>query len=194
MHILHTVSYTFPRVLTRRTCWSIKGIFSWWSFPLLSWPYCVMQGLYCWEKLDAGHSQGLEVHERPSANRTRGQMRQFNLLTSATLSGPPSSSISSSKVFGGRHLDRTSSLSSNSLFIALHISAAEFASGPGLFAAVKLEKAGALAEWCKVFSPPADEGKCVITNYKIIQIVRALWLAIKPFYTSVCKGGLHSLM
>ena len=105
-----------------------------------------MQGLYCWEKLDAGHSQGLEVHERPSANRTRGQMRQLNLLTSATLSGPPSSSISSSKVFGGRHLDRTSSLSSNSLFIALHISAAEFASGPGLFAAVKLEKAGALAE------------------------------------------------
>ena len=25
--------------------------------------------------------------------------------------------------------------------------------------------------------------------YKIIQIVRALWLAIKPFYMSVCKHG-----
>ena len=27
--------------------------------------------------------------------------------------------------------------------------------------------------------------------YKIIQIVRALWLAIKPFYMSVCKHGNH---
>ena len=28
--------------------------------------------------------------------------------------------------------------------------------------------------------------------YKIIQIVRALWLAIKPFYMSVCKHGFRS--
>ena len=28
--------------------------------------------------------------------------------------------------------------------------------------------------------------------YKIIQLVRALWLAIKPFYTSVCKHGFRS--
>ena len=28
--------------------------------------------------------------------------------------------------------------------------------------------------------------------YKIIQIVRALWLAIKPFYMSVCKHGFHT--
>ena len=28
--------------------------------------------------------------------------------------------------------------------------------------------------------------------YKIIQIVRALRLAIKPFYMSVCKHGFHS--
>ena len=31
-----------------------------------------------------------------------------------------------------------------------------------------------------------------ITLYKIIQIVRALWLAIKPFYTSVCKHSFRS--
>ena len=29
-------------------------------------------------------------------------------------------------------------------------------------------------------------------HYKIIQIVRALWLAIKPFYMSVCKHGFRS--
>ena len=28
--------------------------------------------------------------------------------------------------------------------------------------------------------------------YKMIQIVRALWLAIKPFYMSVCKHGFRS--
>ena len=57
MDILHTVFYTFPKVLTRRVCLSIKRMFSLWSFPLFSWPYCVMQGLYCWEKFDASHSQ-----------------------------------------------------------------------------------------------------------------------------------------
>ena len=29
MHILHTVSNIFPKVLTRRTCLSTKNIFSW---------------------------------------------------------------------------------------------------------------------------------------------------------------------
>ena len=33
---------------------------------------------------------------------------------------------------------------------------------------------------------------CTIGIYKIIQIVRALWLAIKPFYMSVCKHGFRS--
>jgi len=69
------------------------------------------------------------------------------MLTSATLSGPPRSSISSSKVFGGRTRARISSLSSNSFFIVLHTSAAELA---GIAAVVdddiKLERAGALAE------------------------------------------------
>ena len=31
-----------------------------------------------------------------------------------------------------------------------------------------------------------------IIHYKIFQIVRALWLAIKPFYMSVCKHGFRS--
>ena len=31
-----------------------------------------------------------------------------------------------------------------------------------------------------------------IKFYKIIQIVLALWLAIKPFYMSVCKDGFRS--
>ena len=35
MHILHTVQYTFPKVMTRRICATIN---SWWSFPLFSWP------------------------------------------------------------------------------------------------------------------------------------------------------------
>ena len=34
-------------------------------------------------------------------------------------------------------------------------------------------------EWIKIY-------------YKIIQMVRALWLAIKPFYMSVCKHGFRS--
>ena len=38
MNTLHTVLYTFPRVLTRRICLPIKSFFSWWSFPLFSWP------------------------------------------------------------------------------------------------------------------------------------------------------------
>ena len=37
IHNLHTVLYTFPKVLTRRICLTIKSFFSWWSFPLFSW-------------------------------------------------------------------------------------------------------------------------------------------------------------
>ena len=70
------------------------------------------------------------------------------MLTSATLSGPPRSSISSSKVFGGKTRDRISSLSSNSFFIVLHTSAAELVDIDGLVVDdIKLERAGALAEW-----------------------------------------------
>ena len=31
MHILHTVLYTFPKVLTRRICLTIHSFFRWWS-------------------------------------------------------------------------------------------------------------------------------------------------------------------
>ena len=37
VHILHTVTYTFPKVLMRKICSTIKSSFSWWSFPLFSW-------------------------------------------------------------------------------------------------------------------------------------------------------------
>ena len=30
MHILHTVLFTFPKLLTRRIYWSIKSFFGWW--------------------------------------------------------------------------------------------------------------------------------------------------------------------
>ena len=35
---LHTVLYTFPKELTRRLSLTIKSFFSWWSFPVFSWP------------------------------------------------------------------------------------------------------------------------------------------------------------
>ena len=41
MHILYTALYTFPKVLTRRICLTIKNCSSWWSFPLfynVNWP------------------------------------------------------------------------------------------------------------------------------------------------------------
>ena len=44
MHILHTVLYTVPKVLTGRICLRIKIFFNRWSFPLFSWPYCLIQG------------------------------------------------------------------------------------------------------------------------------------------------------
>ena len=38
LNILHTVLYTFPKVLTRRICLPIKSFLPWWPFPLFSWP------------------------------------------------------------------------------------------------------------------------------------------------------------
>ena len=55
MLFLHTVLYTFSKVLIRRICSSIK---SWWSFPLFLWPKCLIQGWYGKEKWDANHSNG----------------------------------------------------------------------------------------------------------------------------------------
>ena len=56
MHILLTVLCTFLKVLTRRICLTVKSFFTWWSFPLFSWPYCLIQGWYCEENLDSSHS------------------------------------------------------------------------------------------------------------------------------------------
>ena len=60
MHILLTVLYMIPKVLTRRIWLLIKSFFHWWSFPLFSWPWCMIQEWFCNEKLDAGHSKGLK--------------------------------------------------------------------------------------------------------------------------------------
>ena len=56
LHILHTALCTFPKVLTRRISSIIKSSFSWWSFPLFSWLWCLIQGWYCKENSDGGHS------------------------------------------------------------------------------------------------------------------------------------------
>ena len=37
LQVLHTFLHTFPNVLTRRICLTIKSLFDWWSFPLFSW-------------------------------------------------------------------------------------------------------------------------------------------------------------
>ena len=38
MHSLHTVLYTFPKVLTKKICLTIKNFFSLRSVPLFAWP------------------------------------------------------------------------------------------------------------------------------------------------------------
>ena len=38
VNLLLTVLRTFPMVLTGRFCVTVNSFFSWWSFPLFSWP------------------------------------------------------------------------------------------------------------------------------------------------------------
>ena len=56
MHIIHTVLYTFPRVLTRGTCLTIKTSSSWWLFPLFT--KRLIPGRYSKRRSDVSHSQG----------------------------------------------------------------------------------------------------------------------------------------
>ena len=49
MHVLLSVLYIFPMVLTRNL-FNSQNLFCWWSFPLFSWPKCLIQGWYCKEK------------------------------------------------------------------------------------------------------------------------------------------------
>ena len=60
MCTLHTVLYTFCKELARGICLRIKRLFSSWSFPVFSWPSCLIPWCYCKEKLDASHSNGLK--------------------------------------------------------------------------------------------------------------------------------------
>ena len=48
MLILHTVLYIFLKVLKGRICLPIKNFFRWWSFPLFSWPQCLIQTDIVW--------------------------------------------------------------------------------------------------------------------------------------------------
>ena len=54
MFILLTVLHAFLEVLARRICLTIKGFFSWWSFPLL-------RGDIYEEKLDVKCSKGSNI-------------------------------------------------------------------------------------------------------------------------------------
>ena len=60
IHNLHTVLCTFINVLTRRICPTIKSFSRWWSFPLFSWHWCMIQWWYYMEKLDVSCSKGLK--------------------------------------------------------------------------------------------------------------------------------------
>ena len=64
MYILHTVLYTFPKVLTRRIWLTIKSFLGWWSFHLFLWIYCLIKGWNCKEKLDANHYKVKEVRNK----------------------------------------------------------------------------------------------------------------------------------
>ena len=60
IHILLTVLFTFPMVLTRRICLRIRSFLNWWSFPFFSLPLYLIQACSCREKLETSHSLGLK--------------------------------------------------------------------------------------------------------------------------------------
>ena len=62
VNFLLTVIYTFPKVLIRRICLTIKSFFSLWSFFSFSWPQCVIKEGHCKEKLNASHSSRQNVN------------------------------------------------------------------------------------------------------------------------------------
>ena len=88
MHILHTVSYTILKVLTRRICFIIQNFSSWWSFPLFSWPESVIWGWYCKEKLDAGHSKGVKGLTTVCLACEQALVLGFRLLPGDPFTGP----------------------------------------------------------------------------------------------------------
>ena len=49
---LHSGLFAFSQLLTKIICLTIKSLFIWWSFPLFSWPWCLIKGWYCEEKLE----------------------------------------------------------------------------------------------------------------------------------------------
>ena len=55
-HILHTVLYTFPKVLTRRICLPIKSFFSDWPSPFVT--------LVCGSRVDTVGTNSFLVHHK----------------------------------------------------------------------------------------------------------------------------------
>ena len=52
MHILHTVLYTFPKVLTRRICFTVKSFLSWLTFLFILVTLMFGSGWYWKEDLE----------------------------------------------------------------------------------------------------------------------------------------------
>ena len=56
MHILHNVHHTFPKLLSRWICSTIKSFFIKWSIPLFLWLRFLIQGWYTLEKSVVNYS------------------------------------------------------------------------------------------------------------------------------------------
>ena len=117
MHILHTVLYMIPKLLTRRIYITIKNFFSEWSFSLFSWPECVSLGWYCREKLDANHSKVKRVKRQ--ANNIYTKKKSTKIYTSTNLTLVPVLSVASS--FWLSHLGVYSPENWNSVYLILNI-------------------------------------------------------------------------
>ena len=63
--LFHTIS----KVLKRRICLTIKSFFTWWTFPLFSWPLCLIQGWYWEEKFDASYTWWSNVNSTVSRKK-----------------------------------------------------------------------------------------------------------------------------
>ena len=77
MHILHTNLHLVPKALTRRACVTTKSffdLFSSWSCSYISWPYCVMQGWYCKEKLDESPSLDYKKNQKEKWHSKNGRL------------------------------------------------------------------------------------------------------------------------
>ena len=72
LQVLHTVMCALPKmVLTERICIIFESLLTLQPFPLSLWPWCLIQGWYCCEKLDACHPQTLKGYLFIHSGETR---------------------------------------------------------------------------------------------------------------------------